>query len=109
MGTQNINEGLRPGVGGSLEGEGVLIPSVLHTLKIGVGPSQSAPEVSADLSNGRILEPLGPTEIVGPSLHLPDMGGRGVDTVSQEELAEGVERAPVGITMADEPVVGGDT
>ena len=64
-----------------MEGERLLIPSVLHTLKIGVGPRQSAPEVSADLSNGRILEPLGPTEIVGPSLHLPDMWGRGVDTV----------------------------
>ena len=88
MGAQHINEGLRPGVGGSLEGEGVLIPSVLHTLEIGVVPRQPAPEVPADLGNSRVLESLGPTEIVGPSLHLPDMGGRGVDTVSHEELAE---------------------
>ena len=109
MGAQHINEGLRPGVGGSLEGEGVLIPSVLHSLKIGVVPRQSAPEVSSDLGNGRVLESLGPTKVVGPSLHLPDMGGRGVDTATHEELAEGVERAPVGITMADEPVTGGDT
>ena len=88
MGAQHIDEGLRPGVGGALEGEGVLIPSVLHTLKISVKPGQPAPEVPADLGNGRVLETLGPTKVEGPSIHLPDMGGRGVDTISHEELAE---------------------
>ena len=109
MGTQDINKGLRTGVRGSLEGKRLLIPSVLHTLKIGVGPGQSGPEETADLSNGRFLEPLGLAEIIGPTLHLPYMRGRGVDTVPQEEPAQGVKRAPVGIPMADEPIIGGDT
>ena len=71
-----------------MEGEGFLIPSVLEALEISVLPGQPAPEVPADLGNGRVLETLRPTQVVGPSIHLPDMWGRGEDTITQEELTE---------------------
>ena len=71
-----------------MEGEGVLIPSVLKTLEISVLPGQPAPEILADLGNGRVMKTLGPTQVVGPSIHLPDMWGRGEDTITQEELTE---------------------
>ena len=92
-----------------MERKGLLIPAVLHSLKKCVNPGQAAPEEAADLSDGRILEPLGLAEIVGPTLHLPYMRGGGVDTVPQEKPAQGVKRTPVGIPMADEPIIGGDT
>lgn len=80
----------------------------MHPLEIRVGTGEPAPQVRAHLAQGRMMEPLGPPEVIDPASYSLEVWDIGLDAVTQQEPPQGVDGPSVGLTVTNLPVRGWD-
>ena len=103
MSPEDIDKRLVPGAGPFFL-ELKLISSLVHALIDGVDAAQFAPEVGAYLFQGRLEEATGMWELEASTSDSPDLGVSGLYPILQHETAEGMERTPKTVLVANPPV-----